>query len=941
MTPTKQLSTSSKVSSSAQQSSHLPPSSSSSASNPTNSTRQASTTAVPKLSIATQPSASSPPSSSPSSASPTRVSPTSSQGKEAKVIHVRESPTPSAASTPKVTEAKSSSDISPVISTPLTTKPASPVASKPSTPKSTTSSSRPSTGTKSNSSLQQGNAKKDEKPTADASSEGPDSVAQATLVHDEKDTNQKPKEEVNEEPPMTMEAINYLLTMGVKVSDVQIARAKCAASNDSLLTDNRMTVFAVLEGIQMTVAYKVIVPRRYLDVVGPIVTSTFDDVNKTINTWNPNSEISAFNGCPRATPFTMSDMLRDFLVLTERLVLITNGRFDPTISPIFKLWKASLAAGAPPTSEARAETNKIVGWAKHIKIDGNKITKLEHSDACLDVGAIAKGYCVDLLIERINAAGVEDVYVDWGSDIRATGIHPEGRPWRTAILKPPAVKDLFEMWKKKKNSGPGDFIDELKLAGGLALATSGDYMQVQKFGYHHIVRPSTGCMFKANNTGISSASALATNCTVSDAIATACLTFETCGECHEWLQQVHDRIPSLLAYWIYARNEDKFVWKRKQTTNLYPLLPFTDKTEAFKSVMKSSFIHAAAIMLVKSKGKTFASRVAFESCSLNPPMISLLLSKSGILESQMMQLLSELPNDGSTLVSVNIVLKEQASLFKQIVTCVSAGDFSKVTGDSLLGTSPQKGAPILPGSYAQVVCSLKSSVSVESGAVGMYICSVEEILRDQTISHPAPLFTFAHSQAVYEMEDSEDQPSATDEDGTLVGSLRGVMRLLGGNVSVVVTQCIRGNDYTSDPLGVSASSVRIANLDPPLVYVSVMRNSAMFKYLCSNPSDRVIFSIHVLHQNQKQAAQTFASNARPFNIMRKTMNFTSDWFYSTWDFSDSLISLTCQAVAIESAGDHSVVLARVVDVKQPNTSRLEPIIYSKQSYTNKLRKVAS
>ncbi len=34
---------------------------------------------------------------------------------------------------------------------------------------------------------------------------------------------------------------------------------------------------------------------------------------------------------------------------------------------------------------------------------------------------IAKGYCVDWIVSRLNVVGYSDVYVDWGSDIKATG----------------------------------------------------------------------------------------------------------------------------------------------------------------------------------------------------------------------------------------------------------------------------------------------------------------------------------------------------------------------------------------------------------------------------------------------------------------------------------------------------------------------------------------
>jgi thiamine biosynthesis lipoprotein len=88
-----------------------------------------------------------------------------------------------------------------------------------------------------------------------------------------------------------------------------------------------------------------------------------------------------------------------------------------------------------------------VGW-NGIHFAAGKLKKKEDQIE-IDLAGIAKGYCVDMITNRLNEAGYGDVYVDWGysmldfvqkvnhlhrSEIRATGQHPDRRDWRTGIM---------------------------------------------------------------------------------------------------------------------------------------------------------------------------------------------------------------------------------------------------------------------------------------------------------------------------------------------------------------------------------------------------------------------------------------------------------------------------------------------------------------------------
>ena len=139
-------------------------------------------------------------------------------------------------------------------------------------------------------------------------------------------------------------------------------------------------------------------------------------------------------------------------------------QFDPTIEPIQQLWKNRLNEAREPGPDEIAALLPATGWNK-IHIEKGLFWK-DHDGCSLDLGGIAKGYCVDLLVEQLNAAGYPDVFVEWGGEIRASGRHPDKRPWNIFI-------------SRLGNSNPSLAIATIALRDQ-AIATSGDYMQFWK-----------------------------------------------------------------------------------------------------------------------------------------------------------------------------------------------------------------------------------------------------------------------------------------------------------------------------------------------------------------------------------------------------------------------------------------------------------------------------
>ena len=90
------------------------------------------------------------------------------------------------------------------------------------------------------------------------------------------------------------------------------------------------------------------------------------------------------------------------------------------------------------------------------------------------------------------------------------------------MLRPPPLKPLFKLWAEGRIGEaitPDLLFKTAALEHGLAIATSGDYFQVQKFGYHHIFHPGARKPMRANEDGVGSVSVACTSCADADAIA--------------------------------------------------------------------------------------------------------------------------------------------------------------------------------------------------------------------------------------------------------------------------------------------------------------------------------------------------------------------------------------------------------------------------------------
>lgn len=306
----------------------------------------------------------------------------------------------------------------------------------------------------------------------------------------------------------------------------------CSSSSPTASTFN---------GNAMTIDYHIIVGSlpSQRQIVQSIIFSSFEEIDTIYNKWNPCSELSFVNRQPGGIRIPISPKLEKLLLLTDKVVKLSDGRFDPTIEPVQQLWKRRLASGTIPAAEELESFEMITGWDKITICNGTLIKSAD--GISLDLGGIAKGYGVDLIVENLNQAGFSNVFVEWGGEIRASGIHPEGRPWRIFI-------------SRLENNDPRHAVAHLDVQDR-AIATSGDYLQswtVNGSTYFHIINPTNLQPLQMSPHSIAGASVLASNCALADGLATAAMMFNSVDEARIWAEGVKKEYPDL-SFWILSR----------------------------------------------------------------------------------------------------------------------------------------------------------------------------------------------------------------------------------------------------------------------------------------------------------------------------------------------------------------------------------------------------
>ena len=210
------------------------------------------------------------------------------------------------------------------------------------------------------------------------------------------------------------------------------------------------------------------------------IDSIFHAVDMSVNLWVDSSVICKVN---RNEDVALDQIFIENFEVAQRAAAISDGYFDPTISPLVSAWGFSAKnPHLPPlTSHLIDSLKQLVDYRK-VRIEDGKLIK-ENPAMKLDFNAIAQGYTTDLVGALLESKGIKSYIVDVGGEIFARGTKPDGKPWVVGIEKPSADWDSERVVQQRV---------ELEDKG---IVTSGSYRKyVERDGkrYSHCIDPMTG-----------------------------------------------------------------------------------------------------------------------------------------------------------------------------------------------------------------------------------------------------------------------------------------------------------------------------------------------------------------------------------------------------------------------------------------------------------------
>ena len=194
-----------------------------------------------------------------------------------------------------------------------------------------------------------------------------------------------------------------------------------------------------LEGATMGTYYRIVArcPGSDAGHMQELVGQALEAVDAKMSTYRTDSELSRFNAAAAGEWISVSPELMTVMQAAERIHGLSGGAFDVTVGPLVDLWGFGPggAITRTPTEEELAVALASVGMDR-LALDPALGVIRKLARVSVDLSAIAKGFGVDRVSERLAGSGCSDALVDIGGEVRAKGRNPSGRPWRIGIEIP-------------------------------------------------------------------------------------------------------------------------------------------------------------------------------------------------------------------------------------------------------------------------------------------------------------------------------------------------------------------------------------------------------------------------------------------------------------------------------------------------------------------------
>jgi FAD:protein FMN transferase len=165
------------------------------------------------------------------------------------------------------------------------------------------------------------------------------------------------------------------------------------------------------------------------------------DWHNRLTVFDPVSPVSVVNALAADRPVSVDPELFALLSRCLSHTRDTNGRFDIAVGSLMRAhgFRSSLGELAEPGTPA---------WGSDlIQLDPTACTiRFRRPGVSIDLGAIAKGFVLDLARADLAEFGVTSALIHGGtSSVLAVGAAPDGSPWRARLIADDPASPIIEL----------------------------------------------------------------------------------------------------------------------------------------------------------------------------------------------------------------------------------------------------------------------------------------------------------------------------------------------------------------------------------------------------------------------------------------------------------------------------------------------------------------
>lgn len=183
-----------------------------------------------------------------------------------------------------------------------------------------------------------------------------------------------------------------------------------------------------------------------------------------LSDWRATSELRRLEMVGAGHWTAVSAELMSVLSLALDVARATNGRFDPTIGPLTRLWREAARTGSDISDSDRTAARQRVDF-RALEIDSTRLRVRLHKDSiAFDLGALAKGFIIDQALATLRDAGVPAALIEAGGDLAVYSAPIGTTGWQVRV--PRSTGDTVLILTSGAVSTSGDEAQHVRRANG-------------------------------------------------------------------------------------------------------------------------------------------------------------------------------------------------------------------------------------------------------------------------------------------------------------------------------------------------------------------------------------------------------------------------------------------------------------------------------------------